>query len=183
MIWSAPAPGDVAVTACAPAVLAMGSSRKPNFPACLACNPFPDHVNRCYLPLAVLGAATGPPIRLYLLYGCLDHSGTVSRSYALPYERMHHARQAATPAGMHTETPPTESNRRKCATGHGKKAAWSRLYYSHLTRCRDRARNQCLRSASLPGSDPHSRRRSAGGTDAAADWTGHTKRKRRSRSL
>lgn len=180
VIWGAPAPGGAAVTACALAVLAIGSSRKPNFFACLA---FPDHVNRCYLPLAVLGTAMGPPMRLYLLYGCLDHSGTVSRSYALPYERMHRARQAATPAGMHTETPLTESNRRKCATGHGKKAAWSRLYYSHLTRCRDRARNQCLRSASLPGLTRNIRRRCAGGTDVAADWTGHTKRKRHSRSL
>ena len=183
VIWSAPAPGDVAVTACAPAVLAMGSSRKPNFSACLAWDPLPDHVNRCYLPLAVLGTAMGPPICLYLLCGCLDHSGTVSRPYALPYERMHRARQAATPAGMYTETPPTESNRRKCATRHGKKAARGRLYYSHFTRCQDRARNQCLRSASLPGLTRNIRRRCAGGTDAAADWTGHTKRKRRSRSL
>ena len=59
VIWSAPAPGGAAVTACALAVLAMGSSRKPNFSACLTWDPFLDHVNRCYLPLAVFGAAMG----------------------------------------------------------------------------------------------------------------------------
>ena len=72
VIWGAPAPGGAAVTACTLAVLAIGSSRKPNFSACLACDPFPDRVNRCYLPLAVLGVAYVPPECLNVLYGCLE---------------------------------------------------------------------------------------------------------------
>ena len=70
VIWSAPAPGGAAVTACVLAVLAIGSSRKPNFSACLAWNPFPDHVNRCYLPLAALGTAARPFICCICSLGC-----------------------------------------------------------------------------------------------------------------
>ena len=171
------------MTACALAVLAMGSSRKPNFSACLAWDPFPDHVNRCYLPLAVLGAAMG---RRCAYISCVAVWIIPGRSPGLMRYRMSVCTAHDKPPRLPECTRKPRRRNRTAAnvpTRNGKKAAWSCLYYPHLTRCQDRARNQCLRSASLPGLTRNITRRCAGGTDAAADWTGHTKRKRCSRSL
>lgn len=125
----------------------------------------------------------GPLMCLYLLYGCLDHSGTVSRPYALPYECMHRARQAATPAGMpHGNPADGIEPPRMCQPGTGKGSMELPILSPSYAMPRPRKKS-VFTFCRLPGLTRNIRRRCAGGTDAAVDWTGHTKRKRRSRSL